>query len=181
MSKGILWSFIDFFSMMFAFFVVLFALNMQAKTEEVKGNIIDPSLFIATIEWPKDSRADVDIIMLLPTGEKIMFTSRDASLGVLDTDDLGNKAIDAVVRREVISLRKIIPGEYVVHVLLWAGRGETTKVKGSVMKLRGFEVVCEKGFVLVDNGTEDTICRFTLDADGNVVSKNQNFMGSIVR
>lgn len=159
--------YIDYQSVLVAVFLGLFIVS-SIDTNNSKGNVVDPSLFVATIEWSKDSHADVDLLMLLPTGEQISFKSKSASAGNLDFDDLANKEIDALSRRETISLRKIVAGKYIISIILYNGRGEKPSVRANIIKLRGIEIVCEKITVLEKDGQEIPICSFTLDSNGDV-------------
>lgn len=177
MKKHISIGYIDILTCLFALFLAFFVLSETAKST---GNVDDPSLFLITLEWSKDSRADVDLFAKGPDGNVVNFLDQESTVMSLDTDDKGLKPVD-VVRREVISVKKIMPGRFVVNGLMYKGKGEAVSVKVSVVKLRGFSVVCEAEFVLGVDGEEKTVCSFDVDMAGNVIYVDSQMQRSLVK
>ena len=177
MKKHISIGYIDILTCLFALFLAFFVLSETAKNQ---GQIDDPSLFLITLEWSKDSRADIDLFALGPDGNVVNFLDQESSIMSLDTDDKGLQPVD-VVRREVISVKSIQPGRFVINGLMYKGKGETVSVKVSVVKLRGFSVVCEAEFVLEKDGQERTVCSFDVDVAGNVITTDTNTQRSLVK
>jgi len=178
MKKHISIAYIDLLTCLFALFLAFFVLM---NDEQAQGTVDDPSLFLASIEWPKESRNDVDLFVKDPYGTVLNFTKRETEIMTLDTDDVGSRAVD-VVRREVASVKKLVPGRYVVNALFFKNNdGKPVNVKAQVLKLQGFAIVCEAEFVLVDDGQEKTVCSFVVDDAGKVVSVDKTSQESLVR
>ncbi|HET6522544.1 MAG TPA: hypothetical protein VFG47_22380 [Geminicoccaceae bacterium] len=161
-------------------FAVMFVLaylliNPTAKT----GAVDNKAEFLVTLSWPDGRRDDADIYVLDPDGNLVWFGRREAGLMHLDRDDLG-RSNDVVVvdgrevvnplNQEVVAIRGILPGEYVVNVHLYrmAGGG-AVPVSLKVEKLNPtVSVVHYAGFELGYRGEERTAVRFTVRADGGV-------------
>ncbi len=162
-------------------FLVFAALFFASKLEaESKGNIQDPSTFLTSIEWNKGSRADVDLFLLSPDGVVLNFLRKENDIATLDMDDQGTREVD-VIRREVASVKRLVPGRYVVNALAYKLHGATVNVKAQVLKLQGFAIVCETEFVLVDDGEERTFCTFDVDERGTVVYVDRTKQESLVK
>lgn len=180
LTKSLSVSYIDFLWALSAVFLLLF---LVAKSEEQKGNIIDPSQFIAEMTWGEDSANDIDLWIENPNGDIVYFGTREMGGMTLDTDNLGinNTFLDAAkgeyvtnkIRREVASIRKPIAGTYTINVMKYADRtGLPEKVKVHVSKLNPYSEVIDKEVTLNFHGEEATIITFELDEDGKIVTKN---------
>ena len=163
-------------------FLVFAALFFASKLEaERQGQIDDPSLFLSSIEWSKSSRADIDLFVRSPDGVVLSFLSKENDVATLDTDDQGVRDVD-VVRREVASVKRLIPGRYVVNVLAYKLRGESNvEVKTQVLKLQDFQVVCDVVVSLNTAGQERTVCSFDVDGRGRIISVDRETQTSLVR
>lgn len=168
MPKHIALAYIDMLTCLFAIFIALFFLSSE---EVSKGNIKDVSQFIAEIDWSKDSNSDVDIWMKAPDGSVTSFrqTSHNNSIS-LDVDDLALAKVD-IIRREVISVKTILPGHYIVNAMLYTKRDrDPVEVTGRLTKLQPFNIFYEEKFVLSRTSEEKTIVEFDVDPNGNVVN-----------
>ena len=95
-----------------------------------KKGIIDPKAeYIITVGWPDKNPDDIDTWVEDPSGNLIWFRNRDAGLVHLDRDDRGTindtltvngKEIQNPLNQEVVTIRGIIPGEYVVNLHYYA-------------------------------------------------------------
>ena len=110
----------------------------------------------------------------------------------LDRDDLGraNDTIETLngekilVRQNIehVTIRGIIPGEYIVNVHLYRRSPrhevleedyfENIPVRVNVEKLNPYGVVYIKELLLTVKGEEKTVLRFTVDADGKITEIN---------
>jgi hypothetical protein len=166
-------------------FVVMFVLAFLLINPVAKSGAIDPKAeFLITLNWPDGRLEDVDLYVEDPLGELVWFRSREAGLMHLDRDDLGqlNDAIEVAGRRvinpinqETVSIRGIVPGEYVVNLHLYraAGAGPvlaTVKVE----KLNpSVQLVFYGPVTLIEQGDERTAVRFLVGGDGRVLDVNQ--------
>lgn len=172
---------LSFADCLLCLFLVFAALFFASKLEaESKGNVTDPSIFLASIEWSKDSKADVDLFLLSPDGVVLNYLRKENEIAILDVDDKGDKEVD-VLRREVASVKRLVSGRYVVNVLAYKLHGETVNVKAQVLKLQGFSVVCEASIELSADGQERTICSFDVDERGQVVYVDRESQTSLVK
>lgn len=159
-------------------FVALFILafvQMNPKAEK------DPVLetegkYVVIMEWEDGSTADVDLYVQDPTGRIAFYQSRDVGLMHLEYDDRGSlsdsvrtESGDVTVDRnmERVILRGVVPGEYVVNVMMYSIRGSGgATVRVSLHKLRGADSkLFEETVRLEADGQEKTAFRFTLDAN----------------
>jgi hypothetical protein len=164
-------------------FVVLFSISfllMSRKIEEDK-KIRSNAEFMISSTWPKLSDDDIDLYVEDPFGNIVFFRRREEGLMHLDRDDIGRRSdtvrgADGSVyqieeNREIVTIRGIIPGEYVVNVHMYLDRvkDSPTPVTVKVEKLNPLVTLVTSSTVLIGNtGDEKTAFRFTIDAGGEV-------------
>ena len=123
----------------FAFlFIIAFIL---IKPEAKKQDFERKAEFVVVLEWDHDQPDDIDLYVQDPTGTKVHFRLPITNFMYLDKDDLGYandivKNIDGTItkvniNREVVTIRGIIPGEYIINVHYyssrkWTGQGRFT-------------------------------------------------------
>ena len=108
--------------------LVLAIICMEDPTKK-KKDIESKAEFIITMTWPDEDENDIDLFTEDPNGNIAFFSSREIGVLSLDRDDLGltNDMVrlkDGTIlyvkqNREVMSVRGIIPGEFVVNILLY--------------------------------------------------------------
>lgn len=166
-------------------FVVMFVIaflmiNPIAET----GAVDNKAEFLVTLTWPDGRREDVDLYVADPEGRLVWFRSREAGLMHLDRDDLGlgNDVIEVAgkkvvnpVNQEIVSIRGIASGEYVVNLHLYRDdRGKPVPVKVKVEKLNPrVELVFYGDVTLKHRGEERTAVRFSVAPDGRVRDVNR--------
>ena len=105
----------------FCFVVAILAFNPQARKA---GDVPAKAEFMVTVSWPDNNPNDVDTWVTEPGGKTLWFRQRDAGMLHLDRDDRGAKNNSVLVngqtyvsaiRQEIVTLRGIVPGEYVVN------------------------------------------------------------------
>lgn len=172
----------------FCFIVALLAMNPQ-KTRA--GDVPAKAEYIVTLSWPDNDPNDLDAWVQGPGGDVVWFRQREAGLLHLDRDDRGvsndsivvdGRRIVNPVNQEVVTLRGIAPGEYVVNVHYYDGNKEHRAEPGvggpvaatvSVVKVNPrAEVVFHATQTLAGPGTEATMVRFTVQADGSAANIN---------
>ena len=163
----------------FLFFIALLAMNPEAK----EGKIELKAEFIITMTWPDDHPDDIDLYAEDPLGNIVWYHVREGGFLVLDRDDRGSanntitvdgRKVTSPFRQETISIRGIVPGEYVVNVHYFlATRGGPVPCVVKVEKINPtVEVISHDTIMLNRMGEEKTALRFRLDSAGKVVDVN---------
>jgi len=184
----------------FAFlFIIAFLL---IKPEAKKQDFERKAEFVVVLEWDHDQPDDIDLYVQDPTGNKVHFRLPITNFMYLDKDDLGYandivKNVDGTItkvniNREVVTIRGIIPGEYVINAHYYSarkwtgqtlstnvdnsyelGKGKSTgkklTVKIELHKVDPYKIwwIGEKTFTR--RGQEETFVRFIIDPDGKQV------------
>jgi hypothetical protein len=166
-------------------FVVMFVLAFLLINPVAKTGAVDPKAeFLITLTWPDGRREDVDLYVADPAGNLVWFRQREAGLMHLDRDDLGqrNDLIEVAgqkianpINQEIVSIRGVLPGEFVVNVHLYREHGggavpATIKVEKLNPKV---ELVFYGAVTLDEQGDEATAVRFAIGTDGRVRDVNQ--------
>jgi hypothetical protein len=174
------------------FIIAFLLINPIAK----KGDIIVNAEFIITMTWPKESKDDIDLYVLDPAGNIVYFRDKDNGLMHLDRDDLGDKndqiTTDAGIivfdlNEEHLTIRGIVPGEYIVNVHWYSKssysfktmEGEKYKVNDQIPvsikieKLNPYKIIFVGTKMFTKTGEEQTFIRFYVDEKGNVTKKNE--------
>ena len=176
------------------FIIAFLLINPVAK----KGDIIVKAEFIITMSWPSSSQDDIDLYLKDPADNMVYFRQKDKGLNNLDRDDLGtsNDVVSTVsgdvfyrLNEEHITIREIIPGQYIVNAHWYAKSNVTTRMDNGEMyqpndnvpvtikieKLNPYQLIYVGTKVLNYQGDETTFLRFTLDDDAKVVETNLPF------
>ena len=164
-------------------FVALFAVALLiVSPDENDKNVDIKAEFIITASWPGDMNDDVDLYVADPNGNIVYFKKQEAGLMHLDRDDLGSSSdrmrteygvIENDDNRELVTIRGTMSGEYVVNIHAYAKREpDSLPVLVTIDKINPFRTIVSKTIELEDQGQEETVCRFTLNANGDVVSVN---------
>jgi hypothetical protein len=166
-------------------FVVMFVLAYLMINPIARTGAVDPKAeFLITLTWPDGRRDDVDLYVEDPAGNLVWFREREAGLMHLDRDDLGlrNDLIEIggqqvinPLNQEVVSIRGIVPGEYVVNMHLYRAEGDlplSAQVKVEKLNPR-VEVVFYGEVILDGTGDERTAVRFSVRPDGRFGEVNR--------
>jgi uncharacterized protein YfaP (DUF2135 family) len=163
----------------FLFLIAIIFMNPEAKT-----GIIDPKAeYIVTVTWEDNSPDDIDTWVEDPDGEIIWFRNPEAGLLHLDRDDRGllndtitvnGEEIQNPLNQEVVTLRGVVKGEYVVNLHYYASETEKpVDVNVRVVKVNpALEVVYYGVVTLEQKGDEKTAVRFRIGHDGKVSGIN---------
>jgi hypothetical protein len=160
----------------FLFFLALLVVSPDAKD----GKIDSKAEFLITMDWPDNHPDDLDLMVQDPRGNIAWYRHKEAGFLTLDRDDRGGlndsiivngKRIHSPIREEMVTVRGIVPGEYVVNVSHFqATTGKPVPATVKVQKLNPTAEVIFDDTVTVDHtGDEKTAVRFTLDAEGKVI------------
>lgn len=128
----------------FLFIAAFFMIRPQATND---ANVKAKAEFIMTMTWPDESLDDIDLWLMLPNGEKIWYRHKDGEAATLDRDDLGGNGdtyrlnpVDPADQRmglvksnrEVITVRAIVPGKYILAAHAFAARPYVGEFKNPV-------------------------------------------------
>ena len=161
----------------FCFVIAILAFNPNARKA---GDVPAKAEFMVTVSWPDNNPNDVDAWVMEPGGKTLWFRQRDAGMLHLDRDDRGaknnsvlvnGKLITSAIRQEIVTLRGIVPGEYVVNAHYYDS-GDQQPVDVSVMVVKvnpQAEIVYTGTQQIPRKGDERTLVRFTLDESGQVL------------
>ena len=181
----------------FAFlFIVAFLL---IKPEAKKKDFDRRAEFVIILEWDHDAPDDLDLYVQDPTNDKVSFRLPIVNFMHLDKDDLG-KRNDTItnadgttstvqINREVVTIRGIMAGEYIVNAHYYSTRIYTGSqidpdqrqvnftnkpkkdltVKIELHKVTPYSILWAGEKKFTHRGQEETFLRFRLDTDGNII------------
>ena len=182
----------------FLFIIAFLLIKPEAKKEDFERK----AEFVVVMEWDHDQPDDIDLYVQDPTNSTVHFRLPITNFMYLDKDDLGFandivKNVDGTItkvniNREVVTIRGIIPGEYVINAHYysarkWTGQTLSTNVDNSyelgkgkstgkqlTVKIELYKVdpykiwwIGEKTFT--HRAQEETFVRFIIDPDGKQV------------
>jgi hypothetical protein len=167
-------------------FTFLFLVAIMFMNPDAKSGIIDPKAeYILTVTWEDNSPDDIDTWVEDPEGKVIWFRSPEADLLHLDRDDRGQlndtitingEEVENPLNQEVVTLRGVVQGEYVVNLHYYAS--ETQKAVDVNIRLVKVNPVLEVVYYgtvkLEKSGDEKTALRFNISSDGKI--SNINFL-----
>lgn len=172
----------------FMVFIAFSLIHPTAKTGavDVKGE------FLITMNWPDNDPNDMDLYVQDPAGNVVWYWSKEADLMHLDRDDRGDyrntitvngQKMRSSLRQEMVTIRGIIPGEYVVNANEYVQmKSGVVPVSIKVEKLNPVATVVYYGTHDFDHkGQEETFVRFTIDAQGNVTDVNTGPFKALTR
>tara|TARA_Y100000590_G_scaffold102939_4_gene117024 strand:+ start:26199 stop:26804 length:606 start_codon:yes stop_codon:yes gene_type:complete len=162
----------------FLFFITILFINPISKL----GNINLKAEYIISVDWNDNLPDDVDIWVEDPNGEIVSYLKKDAGWLHLDRDDQGiindkvlinNKEVIYPLNREVVTLRGIIPGEYIVNLYLYENKSNLpVDVKVKIERVNPtLKLVFFDDLILSGKDAEITVARFFLDELGNFNSR----------
>lgn len=168
-------------------FAVLLRLSIvMANAEQQKNHQTTHAAFLVKINWPSESKDDVDLYVSDPLNQIVYFRQKQIGLMSLDRDDTGReqnmvtlpdgRVVQSQFNEEQVNIRGIIEGEYVVNVHMYRKSDDLpTKVEVALFKSgAGGDMEIHKQMVtLTTEREEETAFRFTLTRDGGVVDVNR--------
>jgi len=178
-----LWNLLLVFTMLFLLSIVEMAVDNEAKkTVELKAE------YIIQLDWNDYSPADIDLWLKSPD-DFIGFKHQSNGWIALDRDDRGNNDSYEVpgqetqvipTRREVISVKKKVPGRYVVDVMFFHLNTVFGKIpEGSIqvpvpcriqlIQVNPFKIIYSRDLKLEHPGDEITAFSYLVDDKGEVV------------
>lgn len=166
-------------------FIVLFILALILINPKAEKKAIElDGEYLISVKWAPELADDVDTYVMDPAGNIVFFKRREDGLMHLDRDDLGvlsdvthdaeGNRVVVIKNEELVTIRGIITGEYIVNVHMYNKRSDDfIEVTVTLTKLKnGVREIVENTVVLYRNGDERTAFRFTLDINGDVTNIN---------
>ena len=161
----------------FLFFITILFINPITKL----GNVNMKAEYIITVDWKDSLPDDIDLWVKDPNGEIVSYLKKDAGWLHLDRDDRGvindkviidGKEVIYPINRAVVTLRGIIPGEYVVNLYLYDHKSnDPVEAKIIIEKVNpSLRLVFVGDVILKNEDSELTITKFRLDSEGNFKS-----------
>ena len=180
----------------FAFlFIVAFLL---IKPEAKKKDFDRRAEFVIILEWNHDAADDLDLYVQDPMGDRVSFRLPRVNFMHLDKDDLG-KANDTIVNadgsrstvminREVVTIRGISPGEFIINAHYYSTREYSTRVvemgetrvsadkpkkeltvKVELHRVTPYTILWTGEKKFTQKGQEETFLRFRIDKDCKLI------------
>lgn len=189
LNKYSLIPFLDVLLNMCLYFVAIFIISfIQIKKEEIEviKNTESKAEFIITVSWPTNLNIDVDTYLKDPLDNTCFYRNTNVGLLNLERDDRGHledylnygdeKKYIYDENIEIVTIRGIIPGEYILGIHEYSDNSiphDEFTVNVKVEKINpSIKTVFKGKFKLIEIGHEVTVCRFTLDKEGNVSNIN---------
>ena len=174
--------FIDvLFTFLLAFVCIIILLKAKSEQDpSFKPNVI----YQIAMTW--EGNADIDLWAQDPKGRRCGFNCReggDGSLFSLNRDCLGAQTTElnsdtgktVPINEELISIRGIFEGEYIVNVHAYNLKDSQipVKIKVKLIKMKPYKVVVEKEIGMTATGQEHTMFRFTVNKEEAITDINQ--------
>ena len=162
----------------FMFFISFAMINKPAD----EGKVDPKAEMMITVTWPDNNPDDVDTYVEDPAGNIVWYNQREAGLMHLERDDRGNfkdtillngKEIINPLNQEIVTLRGLEDGEYVVNIQHYIANAGPLPVQVKVEKLinPAVKIIYYQTLQLKGTGDEQTAVRFTLKGQ-DVVNVN---------
>lgn len=164
----------------FLFLVTVMFMNPKAD----KGRINLKAEYIISVTWPDDLAEDIDLWVRDPLGETVSYLDKDAGWLHLDRDDRGeiNDTITVngetrvyPINQEVVTIRGIVAGEYVVNLYYYKQTDpQPVEALVKVEKVNPtLKTVFVEKVVLDNQDDEKTVVRFELNDQGEIAGMSQ--------
>ena len=169
------------------FSIMVFISFSLIRPDALTGNVNVQADYLITLSWPDGNADDMDLYVEDPAGNIVWYRKLEAGFLSLERDDRGlfhdtltinGQKIENQLNQENVTLRGIIPGEYIVNVNHYVANGvDPVPVTVTVQRDNPRLEVIYHGTVTVDHrGDEKTVVRFTLDSEGNYSNLNDRFV-----
>lgn len=173
-------------NVLMGFAIMVFIAFALIRPEMLTGDVEIDAEYLITMTWPDNNPDDIDLYVEDPAGNLVWYNLPEGGFMALERDDRGNYRDTMVINgerianplnQETVTLRGILPGEYVVNVNHYVANGvDVIPVTVKVERLNPSLELVYYGTVEVDHrGDEKTVVRFTLDAEGNPSNLNDRF------
>jgi hypothetical protein len=174
-------------NVLMGFSIMVFVALALIRPEIKSANVTLKAEYLISVSWADNSPDDIDTYVEDPAGNVIWYKHLEAGFLALERDDRGmykdtlivdGKRIQNPLNQEIVTMRSVVPGEYVVNVFHYLANGvDPVPVTVSVQRLNPTVQVVFTGTVTLDHrGDEKTAIRFTVDKDGVPSHLSQRFV-----
>lgn len=173
-----------FIGLFFCLMFIMAVMYMNTKNPDAKKVKLIADFRITT-SWDKDYPCDIDTWLADPQGHLVYFGRKEDGLMHLDRDDIGfsddiiilpnGDIIKYSENRENITIRGIVPGEYVLNIHMYNSNGSGFPVTAKVVlfNVKNGKEEHSETLEFQLEGEEITAFRFTLTPDGRVININR--------
>jgi len=168
----------------FMFFIAYILINPIAD----EGKVTPPDEAVIVINWPDNSKYDIDVWIKDPNGLIMSFTNKTIPGMHLEKDDLGFTGDSwkgsslAIKNQEVVHITHLHEGVYNVSLHLYATHGvaEDQKVTVEFMTIKKFKKLGSKQVIMSKKGQEVPILSFDANDKQQITEIDWDFAGSVV-
>lgn len=159
----------------FLFLVAVMFMNPEAR----KGRVDLKAEYIISVTWPDHLEDDIDLWVQDPLGETVSYLRTDAAWLHLDRDDRGEvndtilvdgKEVTYPINQEVVTIRGIIPGEYIVNLYYYTAKSQ--QPFEALVKVERVNPTLQTVYVekipMLQQDQETTVVRFQLNDKGEL-------------
>ena len=87
---------------------------------------------------------------------------------------MNGKNIETVLNQEIVTIRGRVTGEYVINLHMYFKVGkEPVPVTVQIDKINPYSVVLRETIELKEKGDEETVARFSVKSNGDVIDVNK--------
>jgi hypothetical protein len=174
-------------NVLMGFAIMVFVALSLIRPESKTGKVDLKAEYLISVTWPDNNPDDIDTYVEDPAGNTIWYRHLEAGFLGLERDDRGmykdtlivdGQRIQNPLNQEIVTMRGIVPGEYVVNVFHYLANGvDPIPVTVRVERLNPVVQIVYNGTLTLDHrGDEKTAIRFTLDKDGVPSHLSQRFV-----
>lgn len=174
------------FNALLAFTFLFMATVVMVNPIAKMGKVNLKAEYIISVTWPEKRSDDVDIWVQEPGGEVVSYLVKDAAWLHLDRDDRGDlndtilvngKEIVHPLNQEIVTIRGLVAGEYVVNLYYYQAQKPPAGALTATVKVEkvnpNLELVYVRKIELNKQDEEVTALRFRLSGEGEISSINQ--------
>lgn len=164
--EGLSPAFLDMAMTVVCVLLAMMLISVFSDPKPAAGVLTPKAEFLVEMTWDDGSASDVDLYAKGPDGKIVFFGSRKTEVMFLDTDNTGNGNGSVVDRREVVTVRAVVPGRYEFNSHCYRCNGPVN-VKLRVLKLNPYSVIKEAAVTFDMQGQERTLAAMHVRADGS--------------
>jgi len=160
------------FNVLLGFILLFFVSIIYLNPQDEAGKVDIEAEYVVSVTWADNSPDDIDVWVEDPEGDVAFYKKRETNILHLDRDDRGmlndrleidGKEVANPLNQEVLALRGMLPGEYIVNVHYY--ESETSAAVPVSVKVARVNPVYEIAYygvtTLEQKGDEKTAVRFT--------------------
>lgn len=172
------------FNVLLGFILLFFISIIFLNPEDDAGKVDIEAEYVITVTWEDNSPDDIDAWVEDPDGKVAFYKKRETNVIHLDRDDRGmlndkltveGQEIENPLNQEVLALRGLLPGEYIVNVHYYESETfQAVPVSVKVARVNPVYKIAYYGVTTLEQkGEEKTAVRFTILPDGSIGNINK--------